>query len=193
MPSPPPLPTTHNNPARTKQVLEIVAEQFCEEGWWLEPPVLSAERHGIHEHEQLLREGSASLDPSLHFSRELLRPRTLRWAHAKYRDPLPAALARTERAHADKHAGAAVGRRGRARGGSGEGGGSGGVQGHRAPIPLKLDPPRTLPDAWTPTPMSFREGLGAPGSHFHAKLLRGRPHLRQPAAQRVSERRPAGD
>eukprot|EP01043_Picozoa_sp_COSAG02_P021291 COSAG02_NODE_1079_length_14711_cov_86.326512_1_plen_120_part_00 len=56
-----------------------------------------------------------------------------------------------------------------------------------APSPLKLDPPRTLSDAWTPTPMSFREGLGAPGSHFHAKLLRVRPQLRQPAAQRVSE------
>ena len=37
-----------------------------------------------------------SLDPSLHFTHELLRPRTLWWAQARDRDPLPAALAHSE-------------------------------------------------------------------------------------------------
>ena len=41
-----------------------------------------------------------SLDPSLHFTHELLRPRTLWWAQARDRDPLPAALAHSEGAHA---------------------------------------------------------------------------------------------
>ena len=83
-----------------------------------------------------------------------------------------------------KHAGAAVGRRGRARAREGEEGGSGGVQGHRAPSPLKLDPPRTLPDARTPTPMSFREGLGAPGPQFHVNCRGSPPSSALPAAVR---------
>ena len=41
-----------------------------------------------------------SLDPSLHLTHELLCPRTLWWAQARDRDPLPAALAHSEGAHA---------------------------------------------------------------------------------------------
>ena len=42
----------------------------------------------------------SSLNPSLHFPRELLRSGTLRWAQSRLLNPLPAPLARSERVHA---------------------------------------------------------------------------------------------
>ena len=103
---------------------------------------------------------------------------------SRWTDCLPTCSTNNRGVSPGKHAGAAVTRRGRARGGSGEGGGSGDVQGHRAPSPLKLDPPRTLPDARTPTPMSFREGLGAPGTQFHVNCRGSPPSSALPAAVR---------